>query len=175
MKKPPIRTHRTHFTLGLVGPPFGLKGFVKIKPFSGEAGHFFRMKEITLRKGGIDEKRGVAEITTNGEMLLIRFMGIESPEAAAGLNGAEIIAEREFAAPLKTGEFYVEDLKGLDILNGEENLGQISDIVEGGGGFLAEVKLTSGLIKFVPFRNEFFGEVNLDLGTIILLEPWILD
>jgi 16S rRNA processing protein RimM len=102
-------------------------------------------------------------------------MGIESPEAAAALNGAEIIAEREFAAPLNAGEFYVEDLKGLEVMNGDDVLGQICDVVEGGGGFLAEVKLSSGALRFVPYRKEFFGEVNLDLGTISLLEPWVLD
>jgi 16S rRNA processing protein RimM len=172
LKKPQVKTH---FILGLVGPPFGLKGFVKVRPFSGETGHFFHLNEITLRKGAKDESRKVAEIMLNGDTLLVRFMGIESPEAAAVLNGAEIIAGREFAAPLNDGEFYVEDLKGLEVLNGEDVLGHINDLVEGGGGFLAEVKLSSGALRFVPYRREFFGEVNLALGTIVLLEPWVLD
>jgi 16S rRNA processing protein RimM len=92
------------------------------------------------------------------------------------LNGAEIIVEREFAAPLKTGEFYIEDLKGLKVIGGDgENLGHITDVVEGGGGFLAEIKLISGDIKLVPFRNEFFGEINFELCQIKLLQPWILE
>jgi 16S rRNA processing protein RimM len=131
---------------------------------------------VTLRLNGKEETREPVEIITQGESLLIRFLGIESPEAAALIKGAEIIADREFASPLKEGEFYVEDLKGLEVVNVKgETLGHILNIVEGGGGLLAELKLTSGGNVLVPFRNEFFGEVKLDSAKIVLLETWILD
>ena len=111
-----------------------------------------------------------------GAALIIRFEGITSPEAAAALKGAEIIAGREFAAPLEKGEFYIEDLKGLLVTGADEKvLGQISDIIEGGNGSLAEVLLPSNKKVFVPWRKEFFGEVDFKAGKIKLLEPWILD
>ena len=47
-------------------------------------------------------------------------------------------------------------------------------MLEGGGGNLAEVKLPAGEKRLVPFRNEFFGDVDLNGGKIVLLEPWIL-
>jgi len=163
-------------SLGLVGAPFGLKGFVKVKPFSGETSHFSRLKDVTLRRGDKEEKREVAEHVTKGETLLLRFAGIDKPEAAALLQGAEIVTGREYAAPLKEGEFYVEDLKGLEVTGtGGEVLGQITDVVEGGGGSLTEIKLLSNEKRFVPFRNEFFGDVDLLKGKIVLLEPWILE
>ena len=110
------------------------------------------------------------------DTLLIRFTGIDNPEAAALLKGAEIITGREFAAPLKTGEFYIEDLKSLAVIYGNgEVLGHITDIIEGGGGFLAEIKLISGAVKLVPFRSEFFGEINFNQAKIELLEPWVLE
>ena len=167
---------RTCFALGRVGSPFGLKGFVKVKPFSGETSHFLHLKKITLKQGEKEETREVAETDCKGETLLIRFEGIDSPEAAAVLNGAEIIAPRERAAPLKIGEFYVEDLKGLEVVNREgASLGHILNVVEGGGGDLVEVKLPSGAKRFAPFRKEFFGDVNFEEGSIALLEPWILE
>jgi len=106
----------------------------------------------------------------------MRFAGIDSPEAAGSLNGAQIIANRENAAPLKDGEYYIEDLKGLELVTIEgKALGTIINIVEGGGGELAEVKRPSGGIRLVPFRNEFFGDIDMEKGRIVLLEPWILD
>ena len=170
------RQIKNQFTLGLVGAPFGLKGFVKLKPLSGETDHFYRLKEITLRQGEKEETRELAEIVSQGQGLLIRFAGIESPEAAGKLKGAELIAGREYAAPLKKGEYYVEDLKGLEVLNpAGVSLGYIIDIVEGGGGELAEIELPSGKSRLAPFRKEFFGDVDLEGGKIILLEPWVLD
>lgn len=159
-----------------MGQPFGLKGFVKVKPFSGETAHFYRLNNVTLKQGKNEENREVAEVITQGAVLLVRFAGIDTPEKAKLLNGAEIIAGREYATPLNEGEYYVEDLKGLTVINpNTETLGRITEIIEGGGGNLAEVELPNGQKRFVPFRNEFFGEVNLTAGKIVLNEPWILE
>ena len=166
----------THFTLGLVGAPFGLKGFVKVRPFSGETGHFINLEKVILRQGEKEETRELAEIICQEDSLLIRFAGINSPEAADKLKGAEIIAGRESAAPLKKGEYYIEDLKGLEVFGTEgETLGHITDVLEGGGGFLAELELLSGEKRLAPFRNEFFGDPDLGEGRIALLESWILE
>ena len=134
------------------------------------------LKKVTLKKGEKEETWEIEETTTQGDTLLIRFAGIDSPEAAANLGGAEIIARRESAAPLKEGEYYVGDLNSLKVVGMDGKIfGEIISIVEGGGGNLAEVKQISGIKCFVPFRKEFFGDVNLEEGKIVLLEPWILE
>ena len=164
-----------NFTLGLVGAPFGLKGFVKIRSFSGETGHFSHLKQVTLKKDGIEKEHEVAEVDLKGTNLLIRFAGIETPEAAAIISGSEIIADRKYAAPLNEGEYYVEDLKGMEVINVDgEKLGIISNVIEGGGGDLVEVELPSGQMLFAPFRKEFFGAPDFDKASIVLLETWIL-
>ncbi|MCL2069362.1 MAG: ribosome maturation factor RimM [Treponema sp.] len=159
-----------------MGPPFGLKGFVKVKPLSGETGHFSCLDKVRLRQAGKEEDRELAELVLQGDSLLLRFAGIDSPEAAKLLAGAEIIVERKYAAPLKEGEYYVEDLKGLELVGPQgETLGHIRDVIEGGGGNLAEIELPSGERRFAPFRNEFFGEVKLKEGKVVLNEPWVLE
>ena len=167
---------KTRFVIGQLGAPFGLEGFVKVRSFSGETGHFLRLEKITVRQNGAERVLDVAETVSRPDSLLMRFAGIENPEAAALLKGAEIVAPREIAAPLKEGEFYVEDLKGLKVITADGRvLGHIADIVEGGGAELAEVELLSGEKRFAPYRNEFFGEVSLEKGMILLLEPWVLE
>jgi 16S rRNA processing protein RimM len=129
-----------------------------------------------LRLGGRETTWNIAETVPLGNSLIIRFAGIESPEAARQLQGAEIIAPRAGAAPLKEGEYYVEDLKGLEVVNSEGcPLGCVTGVVEGGGASLAEVQLLSGESRLVPFRNEFFGDVDFTDRRITLLESWILE
>ena len=174
------------FTLAVIGSPFGLKGFVKVKSFSGETAHLASLKNVLLRhkksEKTIVEKSFIIEETTPLEepsSILMKFQGIDSPEAAKTLTGAELIADRSLAAPLKQGEYYIEDLKGLKVIvagaSNPEVLGHISDIIEGGNGNLAEIRLVTGGIRLVPFRNEFFGDISLEHGSIILLETWILE
>jgi 16S rRNA processing protein RimM len=159
-----------------VGAPFALKGFVKVKPFSGETAHLSNLGSVTLRQGEKEEVREVEEVVLQDGALLLRFAGILGPEAAKALKGAEVIVDSQYAAPLKEGEFYVEALKGLQVVNAAgEPLGRVADVVEGGGGELLEIALITGGARLAPFRKEFFGDVNLDDGKITLLETWILE
>jgi 16S rRNA processing protein RimM len=164
------------FIIGLAGAPFGIKGFIKIHPLSGETEHLLKLKSVVVSKDGKEQTLQIEESAPSLPDVIMRFAGITSPEAAKTLNGAQLIVGREQAAPLKKGEFYIEDLKGLPVTadNGEA-IGNIADIIEGGGGELAEIKLSNGEKRLVPFRKEFFSEINLEKGRVVLQNLWILE
>jgi len=172
------------FVAGVVGAPFGLKGFVKVKTLSGETGHLLRLRSATLRQDGKVREIGIEESSAVPPSLVMRFAGFDSPEAARKLTGAELLVGREDAAPLRPGEFYVEDLKGLDVVCGDaggdcaagEVLGRIVSVIDAGGGDLAEIALArGGGTRLVPFRGEFFGDVDLEKGLAVLKNAWVLE
>ena len=167
--------------MGLIGSPFGIEGFVKVRSFSGEQEHFVKLKSVTLRKKDKEEIYSeeiytIEEVSIKGSNLLIKFSGINNPEEAALITGSELITDRKHASRLSEGEYYIEDLKGIEVFNTQgEKLGIIENILEGGGGNLAEIVLISGVKHFVPFRKEFFDEPNMKKNSITLLESWILE
>ncbi|MDR2768274.1 MAG: ribosome maturation factor RimM [Treponema sp.] len=166
------------FVIGLVGAPFGVEGRVKLRSLSGEFGHLLALDSARLRLGGKIAEYRIDSVSASPPS--VKFAGVDSPEAARALKGAEILADRDHAAPLDTDEFYIEDLKGLDVVisrggGTSERVGVISDVIEGGGGFLAGVALASGAQRLVPFRREFFGAIDLDAGRAELLVRWILE
>ena len=184
------------FIIGIVGSPFGVKGFVKVRSLSGEVDHLLNLQSVVVSKDGKERLLKIEESTSNSGIALIRFQGINSPEAAKTLNGAQLIVDRSLATPLNNGEFYIEDLKGLEVYadnNEIENykisslrasvppcdkfsiIGIIIDIIEGGGGELVEIKLTNGEKKLIPLRKEFFPDINPSRGKIVLKGIWILD
>ena len=176
------------FIAGIIGAPFGLEGFVKVKPLSGETEHLLKLKSATLRQDGKERVLTIEESVPNAVSVVMRFAGFRNPEAAKALAGAELIVSREEAAVLKTGEFYVEDLKGLAVLAPppeaappsqavppSEALGYINAIIEGGGGDLAEITLNDGKRKLVPFRKEFFSGIDLGNRRVTLNKLWILE
>jgi 16S rRNA processing protein RimM len=192
------------FIIGLVGSPFGVKGFVKINPCSGEIEHLLKLKSAVISKDGKERTLQIEESAPALPALIMRFAGIDTPEKAKTLNGAKLIAGREQATPLSEGEFYIEDLKGLAVyaqkdevekLNPDSSLrlcalrtegspplrdeisiiGEITDIIEGGGGELAEIKLSDGEKRLIPFRKEFFSEICPQKGRVILKNLWILE
>jgi 16S rRNA processing protein RimM len=164
------------FVAARVGAPFGVKGFVKATPLSGELEHLERLETVTLRRLKDEETFHIEETRIIGKALAIKFRGIETPEAAKALSGAELLVDRDHAAPLGEDEYYVEDLRGLPIYNLRgEMLGEIRDVLEGGNGQLLEALLPGGEIRLVPFRHEFFGEVDPEKRRAVLLKEWILE
>jgi 16S rRNA processing protein RimM len=165
------------FIAGIVGAPFGLKGFVKVKPLSGEIDHLLKLKTATLRHDGKEQSLAIEETASIPPAVAIRFAGFHVPEAAKALRGAELLVSRKDAAPLQDGEFYVEDLKGLAVFGGDSGhlLGHILNIIEGGGGDLAEIRLQNSEVKLVPFRKEFFPAVDLAKKQATLQNLWVLE
>ena len=164
------------FIVGLIGAPFGVKGFVKVRPLSGEIGHLLKLKSALVSRDGEERMLQIEETAPAASAVLMRFAGIDSPEKAKSLTGAQILAGREQAAPLNEGEFYIEDLKGLTVIAEKgETLGRITDIIEGGGGELAEIELTNDEKKLVPFRREFFSEISPEKSRVVLQNLWILE
>jgi 16S rRNA processing protein RimM len=164
------------FAAGLVGAPFGLKGFVKVKSLSGEIDHLLKLTQVTLRQGGTEKTMAIEESAPALPHLVMKFAGIGSPEAAGTLRGAELLVGREYAAPLAAGEYYIEDLRGMEVVSETgEILGHIGGIIEGGGGNLAELRLSGGETRLVPFRKEFFPSISLEKGRALLAALWILE
>ena len=165
------------FVAGIVGAPFGLKGFVKVKPLSGEIDHLLKLTSVTLRQGEKEQTLAIEESAAIPPAVAIRFAGFDSPEAAKALRGAQLLIGRKDAAPLQPGEFYIEDLKGLAVLTADsgEGLGHIADVIEGGGGDLAEIRLNDGKTRLVPFRKEFLTGIDLAKKRVMLQNLWILE
>jgi 16S rRNA processing protein RimM len=181
------------FIVALIGAPFGLKGQVKVRPLSGDIENLLKLQSVAVRQGETERILQIEESIPQSPVVLMRFAGYNTPEAAKALQGAELLADREHASPLQPGEFYIEDLRGLAVAAapGEavaaagEIIGHITDIIEGGGGELAEIRLLAentgkgvaagGELKLVPFRQEFFAEISPEKGQVVLKNLWILE
>jgi 16S rRNA processing protein RimM len=106
---------------------------------------------------------------------LIKLAGIDTPEAGKTLAGSEILAPREFAAPLHENEWYLSDLIGLSLVDEAGNtLGKVVGIIESADDLL-EIKKTDGKNILIPFRSSFVGEPDPGSGTLVLTALWLLD
>jgi 16S rRNA processing protein RimM len=166
------------FVAGIAASPHGLKGFIKIRPLSGEIDHLLALETVLIRLGVKEKLYTIEESQEIHAAVLMKFQGIDTPEDAKKLSGGELLVDRSQAAPLQDDEYYIEDLKGLKVVlaafDGTE-LGEITDVMEGGGAELVEIRLISGEKKLVPFRNEFFGKIDVENQRAVLLSDWILE
>ena len=168
---------------GRVRSTFGLEGFIKIESCSGKYEHFLNLTEIKLRLSCKEPKEQCPEISYQVEECVIRnadallkLRGIDSPEAAKKLHGADMMVPRDMACPLECGEFYINDLCNSDLVYKGNSVGTITDVVEGGGGFLLEVsEAATGKTVYIPFRSEFIGKISVHTKQVELMHRWILE
>ena len=159
--------------IGKIRTSHGLKGYLKVVSFSGETDHFFKLDSVLLKGKNRQRTFAVEEIKTFGTTVLLKLEGIDSPEDGKKLSGWEIWVEKEFAAPLKKGEYYVSDMVGCKVLFEENVVGTVKGVTDSSADDLLEVSTEKGLF-YVPFRNEFVGEVNIPDGTIVLKDNGLL-
>jgi 16S rRNA processing protein RimM len=143
---------------------------------SGEYAYLTGLDSVIIRRGTRLDTCEIEEVVLLSSSAAMKFRGIDTPEAAKTLAGAELLVDRAHAAPLGAGEFYIEDLKGITvILESGEVLGEIADVLEGGGGQLVELRFPSGETRLIPFRKEFFGDIGIESRRAVLLDRRILE
>lgn len=162
--------------IGAVRTTHGVRGYLKVRSFSGELEHFYGLKEIVLKKGESSRRFDVEAIRPNGDQLLMKLGGIDTPEEGKLFANWEIWVPRECGSSLQENEFYHADLNGCRLMLDGAAIGTVRSLIEGGGGDLLEVTLAEqGESKLIPFHAEFIGPIDIEKKEIELLKGWILD
>ena len=162
--------------IGKVRTSTGVRGYFKILSFSGEFDHFKKLKgkQLEFVKDRKVRTLGVEDVRMSGANLTMKVCGIDSPEEAKKLSGWEIITERANAAVLKPGEYYNKDLCGCSLVDTDgKAIGTVKSVCENSVSELLEVETEDG-IRMIPFMNRYVGEVDIEAGTIELIEEWLL-
>ena len=162
---------------GVIRSPHGVKGYVKVRPFSDDFDHFFTLDEITVQKGDKARRLSVEKVQEHSGELLMKFQGIETPEDARFLSGWDILVPREQASKLAEGEVYTADLQGMKLVYDNEEVAEVVSVLDGAQSVLLEVKTSrNDRLHLVPFmRGVFVDEVDVEKGTMRLLRLELLD
>ncbi|MBR4152850.1 MAG: 16S rRNA processing protein RimM [Selenomonadaceae bacterium] len=121
--------------VGKVGAARGLDGTLKIIPLTDFEGRFDDLKKISVG-GKIFQVESVKHI---GGQIFIKFAGVDSRESARALTNKFLTVDREDAAPLDDGEFYIFDVIGCEVFDGDKRLGAVTNVFKTGSNDVFEV------------------------------------
>ncbi len=178
---------KAQLVVGFIRGTHGFSGECKVVSTSGEYEHLLKLKDVTLKLGDITKEAKVESVSLGNNIAYVKFSGINSDTEMQKYNRAQIEVPRKYCKPLEKDEWYIEDLrectlvyKGKDdpaTLDAPKDIGKITDVLEGGAGYLLEVSLSENCDRkvLVPFNNEFIGKVDVENGTVQLMHLWILE
>ncbi len=160
---------------GLIRTTHGIHGYLKVKLFSGDLENFLTHTQLLLRKDSQERMYQVEDTRIQGDTVLVKLVGIDTPEAGKRLNGWELWIPREEASPLEEGEYYSADLHGCAVQFEGSTVGRVISLVEGPQADLLEIEKESGERRYVPFMDEYIGAVDIENRTIELRHAWIFE
>jgi len=160
--------------VGVISSTHGIAGELKVKSYSGEHAHLLGLREALLRKGDVERTVTFEWVRRQDPGVIVKVEGLETPEKARALVGWEIWVARSSAAPLGSHEYYAADLCRCRLWFGEEEVGTVRSVWEGGPAQLLEVVGKAGRTFLVPFSDHFIGDVDLVNGKISLKEDEII-
>ncbi len=123
--------------LGRVGGAFGVGGWVKVQSYTEPPGNLLQYPVWLLKSAQPSATQAQAWVSTRclqgrevATGLQVQLDAVTTREQAAQLHGAEIGVRRSELPPLTPGEFYWDDIVGLEAYSiAGERLGRIEEIV----------------------------------------------
>jgi len=116
--------------LGRIVRPSGVRGEVKLTSWSAAA-MFRGLTECWVGPSeGSRRRMTVERARVQGRSAFLKLQGVDTPETAAPLVGAEVAIPRAAAPELPDGSYYHADLLGLAVSDGERPLGEVVEILE---------------------------------------------
>ncbi|MFQ5662433.1 MAG: ribosome maturation factor RimM [Terriglobia bacterium] len=152
----------------------GRRGEVAAKLSTDFPERLARRSEVWLWDGSSEPRRRRVERTwPHKNYLVFQFAGCDSIAQAQELVGQEIQIPRAEAAPLGTATFYVDDLVGCRVVDGEsgEELGRVRGLLPTGGTPLLAVDTPAGAELLIPFAEEFCRRIAVEEELIEVILP----
>lgn len=166
---PSAPTAQVMVLLGRVLAPYGVKGWVKVEPFTESPETLRLFSEWRLGKGDPSDAWKAVKIAESAEHsgnIVARFDGCTDRDAALEYRGMGIAVAKNALPPVKPGEFYLADLVGLAVVNAQgEGLGQIASSFSNGAHEILRVEL-DGKERLLPFVPAIVQNVDVQAGVV---------
>lgn len=158
-----------YLEIGQIVNTFGVKGMVKIKPFTDDIKRFDKLKKVYVKTKNEKKEYEIEEVKYHKEMVLIKFKEIDNIEKANLLRDSYLLIDRENEEPLEEGTYYIVDLLGLEVYTEKnDSLGKVEDIFNTGSNDIYVVKDEQGKQILLPAIKDVIKQIDLDNHKIIV-------
>lgn len=160
--------------LGAVAGAHGVRGQVKVKPFT-------ENPDDVAAYGPVEDERGDRRFTLvvtgrHKDTVIVRIDGVSDRNAAEALRGTRLYVARSKLPEPEDGAYYHADLIGLAVVSvGGETLGRVTAVHDFGAGDLVEYVDPDGQQHILPFTMTTVPVVDIAGGRLVIEPPEEVD
>ena len=154
--------------MGKIVGPHGIKGWLKVHPFTEEIGTLSNYPQWLISK---DEKHWVGHkvetVTVKDKTLIVKLAGIDDRNGSDSVNKNMVGILKEELPKLDADTYYWSDLIGLDVQNeAGYYFGSIQTMMETGSN---DVMVIKGEREFlIPYLPDVIIKVDLEAKKVLV-------
>lgn len=118
-------------TIGKVIKTHGVRGGLKVYPYSDFPERVSELKRVFLQQGQEVTEHQVEDAFVHGRFWVLSLKDVESADSAAGLRGALVKIPLSERVPLPEGSYYLDEIVGLEVYDETMgHLGRVTDVLQ---------------------------------------------
>ena len=152
------------FEIGKIVNTFGIKGEVKVIPYTDDINQFKKMKNIYVNKKVME----IENVRYHKNAIILKLKGIDTMNDAENLRNSTLEIQRTKKI-LPANTYYINDLIGLEVYTDEEKLlGKIKDIYNTGANDIYTVETPEKKEILLPAIKEVIKKIDIENKKIIV-------
>ena len=144
--------------IGKIVNTHGLKGHIKVEPWCDGIETFEYLNRVFIS----DIEYDIESVKVQKNLFLLKLKNLNSVEEAEKLKNKLIYANEEEMLPLPDGVFYIKDIIGLDVYDGEKHIGKIADWIETGANNVYVIKRSKGKDVLIPAIDSVIMDIDIE-------------
>ncbi len=142
-----------------------MRGAVRARPTGETLGSLSPGERVAVG----DTERELVSIAGTAEWPILTFAGVDSREAALAIGREPIRVAADRLPPVDEETFYVRDLIGCVVVEGERRIGSVVDVESAPANDMLVVETDEGRL-LVALVEETVRDVDLDARRITVIE-----
>ena len=152
---------------GEIVKPQGIKGEVKVYPWSDDADFLLDFETVYIGKEKAPYKLLGGRVMK--QMTILSLEGVETANDAQRLRNSIVYIKRS-DAKLEEGKCFISEMLGMDVVDFEtgEKYGVMTDFSETGANNIYHVKFPNGKVYLIPAIDQVVKKISLEENKIYI-------
>lgn len=160
---------KEYFEVGQIVNTNGLKGFVKIKPFTDNIKEFETFDSIYVQEKDNLVEYKIEAVRYVKQMVLVKLKGIDNIDMAEALRNLYVKVKRDSLPKLQKNSYYIADLLECEVYTVDgDTLGKMEDVFKTGSNDVYVVKSIEGKQILLPAIKDVIQNIDINNKKIIV-------
>ena len=155
-----------YFEIGLIANTHGLKGEMKVRPYTAYQKRFEELKKVLITIKGKLKEYEIENVRYQKDIVLLKLKGIDDIDAAEKLKTHTISIPREDGKKLEEDEHFIADLLDCEVFENDELIGSLQDIFTAGASDVYVIKRKNKKDLLLPALKSIIKKIDVESKRI---------